>query len=238
MKRLGCRSRRKNKQTGVTRFTLGKRFYDIVESIGLSHQKYIPHWAKGLSVRQLKILLHWMWKGDGSGNRYNTASRRLADDVQEVIAKIGGASVIGIEPAQMRKLPSGKWVMGREQYYVDRHIGRSGQGGVGERSLLAQIKKKDIRPVHYSGMVYCVTTGSGVIFVRRNGRPFWCGNSWDDAKYFLNMFFAAPAKPKTETKLDKLKVRNPDAYNLWKSEWRHVQSRQRVKETSNLGEWD
>ena len=35
------------------------------------------------------------------------------------------------------------------------------------------------RPVmrEYHGNVYCVTVPNGVVYVRRNGRPVWCGNS-------------------------------------------------------------
>ena len=31
--------------------------------------------------------------------------------------------------------------------------------------------------VHYKGKVYCCTVPSGIIYVRRNGKPVWCGNS-------------------------------------------------------------
>jgi hypothetical protein len=30
---------------------------------------------------------------------------------------------------------------------------------------------------HYSGTIHCVTVPNGVVYVRRNGKPAWCGNS-------------------------------------------------------------
>jgi hypothetical protein len=39
--------------------------------------------------------------------------------------------------------------------------------------------KKSIRKIHYKGKIYCVKVPNHVIYVRRNGKPMWTGNSFD-----------------------------------------------------------
>ena len=56
------------------------------------------------------------------------------------------------------------------------------------RMSTKQIRKKSMDTevseelVHYQGTVYCVQVPSGIVYVRRNGKGVWCGNSppyWD-----------------------------------------------------------
>lgn len=210
MDRLGCKTRRKDRN-GVVRFSLGVKWYRLVRNQGISPTKFVPEWLKNLSKRQTEILLHWLWKGDGCGSRYSTSSRRLADDVQELILRIGGAATIGHEAPCLRKLPNGRVVLSREQFYVDRTYGRPGQAGNGERSMLLQIDREKVQRVHYEGKVYCVEVRTGVILVRRKGRAFWCGNS----KMFATMFFMSPELPQAE-KYEKLKALDYSSYREWK----------------------
>lgn len=186
--RLGRHSRRDN--NGVTRFTLGKLWHQLVADQGRSYEKHIPEWIKSASARQLSILLHWMWKGDGSGARYKTASRQLADDVQECILKCGGMARIGVQKERESVMPRGGRVRGRALYYVDRHAGHKG-------SQCAQIRPDRITRRHYDGMVHCVSTRAGVVLTRRNGVTLWSGNS---LKMFLKRFPPAMVTPKPEQK--------------------------------------
>ncbi len=39
------------------------------------------------------------------------------------------------------------------------------------------VTKQDSSYSEYNGKVYCCTVPSGIIYVRRNGKPVWCGNS-------------------------------------------------------------
>ena len=38
---------------------------------------------------------------------------------------------------------------------------------------------------HYSGKVYCVTVPNGTLYVKRNGKSFWCGNSHELVRHRL-----------------------------------------------------
>jgi hypothetical protein len=80
-----------------------KNLYEHLKVLGNSWEKYIPNYAKNWSVEILNILFEWLLMGDGR-NRHNlkgellreyyTTSKKLADDVYEIILKLGsGASI-------------------------------------------------------------------------------------------------------------------------------------------------
>lgn len=142
-----------------------------LEGFGKSYEKYLPEYVKGLSRRQLNILLDAMMLGDGSqgprfGAVYYTSSKRLADDVQELCLKLG-------TPADV--------------HTIDRR-GREQSGGVTRHlEYHVKIKRQQRTPVctggwkpllvPYKDKVWCVTVPNGLLYVRRNGKAVWSGNS-------------------------------------------------------------
>ena len=42
--------------------------------------------------------------------------------------------------------------------------------------IVNEDKKEDYLE-RYTGKVYCCTVSSGIVYIRRNGIPVWCGNS-------------------------------------------------------------
>lgn len=186
--KAGHYSRYYNKD-GMVRFSYGKKFYELVANQGTAGEKFIPLWLKNASARQLKLLIKWMIRGDGTDNGkmfcYNTISKQLADDFQEICLKAGYVSSISSQKERVSVLPSGRTCLSKKIYRVSIRSGRSGQGGKGVPSTLSQIRKDQITVAPYKGKVYCVTTNSGVVYTRRKGKGMWCGQSWDDLKYFV-----------------------------------------------------
>jgi len=134
---------------------VNKQLFTYLRIFGKSHDKFIPKEIKQLPPGLLKILLNAMILGDGYINRsgvasYSTVSRRLADDVQEIALKVG----LGATCTTYRGLYS---------LYIT-----AGDVGISRRSMLWE---------NYSGMVYCITVPNHLVYVRRNGRPCWSGNS-------------------------------------------------------------
>src|SRR5258706_132611 len=135
--------------------------------------KHIPRGLLNLSKGQLGILLDAMMSGDGiwmdserDCGRYYTSSRQLADEVQEIALKLGFSATIT---------------------YLDR---AGGTGWAKNREYRVNFTKTTVFQVNqfpddpndwiedYAGMVYCCEVpGDGIILVRRNGKPIWCGNS-------------------------------------------------------------
>ena len=132
-----------------------------------SWNKQIPHWVKDLPVQCLENLLRGMMIGDGhwrkSGARwYNTSSDCLADDAQEIFQKLGRNA---IKYAYAGK-PNWKSKRNRPQFRVAELAAESGA-----RRLPPAARRE------YHGTVHCVTVPNGIVLVRRNGKPVWCGNT-------------------------------------------------------------
>jgi hypothetical protein len=94
---------------------------------------------------------------------FYTSSQELADDVQEIALKLGyGATVHSIDRSDEDNYQT------KREYRVGISpswcIQTNQQGNAFGRE-------------HYEGRVYCCTVDGGVILVRRNGNPVWCGNS-------------------------------------------------------------
>lgn len=181
-----------------------RSLYDELVGLGRAHEKHIPEYVMGLSPRQLTIIYRAMMAGDGTEQRfsaaYYTSSPRLADQFQELLLKIGMAGDI----------------------HVTNRIGRNNGCGGTTRFLeyIVGVRRKHLTPrkgdggwkptkIPYTGRVFCVTVPNHVIYVRRNGKAVWCGNSdWtqdvDVAAYrwapiSLNMFVIHPAVSTAQT---------------------------------------
>ena len=82
-----------------------KQLWSYLRPLGDALVKYVPGEYKNLCPRQLKILFDHMCYGDGNMQRtgfriYYTSSKRLADDVQEILLKLGR---VGIVKSRLRK---------------------------------------------------------------------------------------------------------------------------------------
>lgn len=135
-----------------------KQLYEYLKQFGHAKDKYIPRELLKLSRRQLTILYTWMMKGDGNKRRntYSTSSKKLADDFQELLLKIGYAGVVKYDEKD-------------EIYRV--YINKKQK--TPKVNTNGQNNRKEI---YYKGKIYCVTIRNHIIYVRRNGKPVWCGN--------------------------------------------------------------
>jgi len=150
-----------------------------LEALGNSLSKRAPEALKGLSAKDLQAFLIAYAKGDGHFAVRNldkitisTASRRMADDLQECAVKSGWASSLNsfmssschfnghdIKPRQMWKIYL------RASKIPDR-----------SRKVGSQIRSRHTQRVPYDGMVYCVSVPSSAVVVRRSGRVSISGN--------------------------------------------------------------
>ena len=147
--------------------------HSYFSQFGLQHKRYIPKGIKSLSPRYLKILLNWLVLGDGYKNDnnigYYSTSKRLVDDIQEIVIKLGLSANI-TEKKQSVSMIRGRVVKPTKILY-DLLIRTSCF------KRLSSSNKNYISKESYIGKVYCVSVPSGVIKVRRNGKECWSGNS-------------------------------------------------------------
>jgi len=137
-----------------------KQLFSYLKQFGKAEEKFIPQEIKELDKEYLEILFEWMMKGDGyqgNGNiEYYTKSRRLADDLQEIVLKLGYSANI------YEKQKAGKF-----SWYVV---------SVSKRKYF-KFRKENIKKLPYKGKVYCLEVPNHTLYVRRNGKACWCGNS-------------------------------------------------------------
>lgn len=159
--------------TGKDFYVYDKRLGLYLSQFGSAPEKFVPDFIKKLSSRQIGIFLDWFAKGDGTqmahGFRiFYTSSKRLADDIQELLLKVGR---VGLVKSRVRE--SRRWIVdhradsSRAQYEVIERV----------RKVNSWLDSRDMQTVDYQGDVHCATVKNHIMYVRRNGKPYWCGNT-------------------------------------------------------------
>lgn len=150
--------------------------YEYLKIIGAKGNKSIPDYIFNLSPRQIKLFLDAYHLGDGwfhKGTKYYVfGEKKLADQVQELILKIGGGGhIVEIDPKNIKrkKIPeiNGQKVIATQLYWVLTET----------RINYASILKKEIEEIDYNNHAYCLTVPNSTLYVRRNGKTMFCGNS-------------------------------------------------------------
>jgi hypothetical protein len=162
-------------------YTYSKQLWTYLKRYGISHTKRVPEFVKSLSKRQIKLFLEWYGKGDANFNNgfriFYTNSKKLADDIQELLLKTGRVGVI-----KTRKRSGMVWIkdhwarINHPQYEVLERVEKT----------VSWLDKRDMEVVDYGDRVYCVTVPNHTLYVRRNGKPCFCGNT--------SMFWSEPNK--------------------------------------------
>lgn len=149
---------------------------------GKCNEKFIPDFIKSLSPELIKIFLEAysiadgtvkkgrQWKGGKFEDTYTffTTSKRLADDLGELILKAGA------RPSFFLHKTKGVAVKHHNGVYVGNYDTWVINWCNRVWSYLENIEKTK---EEYSGMVYCVELPKWhTLYVRRNGKCCWCGN--------------------------------------------------------------
>lgn len=140
-------------------------------------------------VETLSAMLDGYLEGDGSVDpstgkvTCSTVSDQLAGEIQELALKCGRVAVH------------------RNTDY--KRVGAYGERPVHKLTVYGEMKirpklgwtalarAEQVTVEHYEGDVHCVTVPNGTLYVRRNGKPMWCGNTPFEHNYF-RFFVSAP----------------------------------------------
>ncbi len=146
---------------------------------GTSLNKYIPNEVFSWSKETLGVIYEWLMWGDGgrtgTGHAYYTSSARLADDFQRLCLHLGMAARITRHQGS-KVFTFDKWINKADRYvvsiYKNKNYPTINHGHVKKQGGQTE------RWVDYNGYVYCVALPRNhVLYVRRNGKSVWCGNS-------------------------------------------------------------
>jgi hypothetical protein len=141
-----------------------------LKQFGTAKKKYVPSDVKDLPTENLIVLLDSLMKGDGhfengKYRHYKSSSKQLAMDVFEIALKCGYG--VTIQEYQNKGHQFGKrWIRGGTHY-------RIGFSHVKKTPRLAIEPKL----IDYDGNIYCLEVPNHILFVERNGKTCWSGNS-------------------------------------------------------------
>jgi hypothetical protein len=173
--------------------------FDLLGEKQRSWEKRIPrHILKRGSETELFALFDGMMDGDGtwSQSKYDTVSEGLADDFQELVARLGLCATKS-QTAGLRRyvLPT--------RAGIARPIWRISYRKPDTSHRYYYMKRSRLKREHYDGDVVCVVVPPNhTILTRLNGRTTWIGQSFDAARYGV-MTLPEP---------DEVKTDDPDAW--------------------------
>jgi thymidylate synthase (FAD) len=130
--------------------------------------------VRNASRVSLEALLEGLMASDGSTSAtgkqvYTTTSAILAGQLQEIALKIGRAATI-----HTRTTHDDVHFGSKPVHYVTIFRPRRMRPKIGWTTTR---RVAEVQRVHYTGEVHCVTVPNGTLYVRRNGKPIWSGNS-------------------------------------------------------------
>lgn len=157
----------------------GLQWLQHFHQFGCAEDKFIPTAVFDYATEDLEVLYEWLMWGDGartgSAHSYCTVSRRLADDVQRLALHLGMSANVTHRSATQGNIKGVEYVF-QPTYRVG--IYRTKNEPTVNHGHARQQSGQDESWVDYDGDVYCVTLPRHhVMYVQRNGKPVWCGNS-------------------------------------------------------------
>ena len=145
-----------------------ERIKCIFRVAGKSIVKKVPNEILSSPAQHLRSFLVGYWIGDGCHSKTTplikliTASKNLADDLQEIALKVGMVGTV-----HDYKDICHVTLVGNEKYNPYLHVIPNGTN-----HLKGWYKQQ------YDGFVYCLQMPLVPIYVRRNGKAFWCGRTY------------------------------------------------------------
>lgn len=150
-----------------------------LSTFGIAKLKYVPSEIKNMPKDYIKSFIYSYTKGDGhirvkpngsTEHVIGTTSKFMKDDLQELAQKAGwNSSSVWLKPQTSVIIEHGK----------SRTITNSGIWRITfkKRAKRAELLNNTFRRIHYKGKIYCLNVPYHTLYVRRNGKPSWNGNT-------------------------------------------------------------
>ena len=178
-------------ENGNEIFISSKKLYNNLKKFGKSYEKFIPLEIKNSSSRIIKIFLNAYILGDGhkswSHNRKTpnlsifTTSLQMVDDLQELCLKNGMSanSSIVIKKGTESIIKGRKIISLRDCYRIG--INQCKCTPMINHGHQQQVKSYKESYINYNDTVYGIEVSKyHTLYVRRNGKTVWSGNSTYD----------------------------------------------------------
>ncbi len=142
-------------------------------------EKVVPRELLGLGRQHLECLLEGLLESDGSRlvrpsgterQTFYTTSKRLADQVQELVLKVGRSG--SVRPHRHR--PGDGHFGRKDRWRVTVYAPRNSSPALGRTRAQAS---EQMGVDRYDGLIHCVEVPNATLYVRRNGYAVWSGNT-------------------------------------------------------------
>lgn len=144
---------------------------EYLKKFGHSLDKYVPGYIKRASKESIMEFLKAYNLGDGDFHynkmRFCSGSKKIIDDIQEMIVKVGCSGVITVDKRSTMVNPLNKKTYKANPVYSIEM----------KKRTKTCIRKNHYREIAYNGHVGCVTVSTGFVVVRRNNRVAISGNT-------------------------------------------------------------
>ena len=194
---------------------------DMLAKLGHSHDKRVPAIVQDWPPEIIRVFLDAMIEGDGSTHRtFNhrviyTASREMADDLQVLAIKAGWSANVRIDDRTglLRTMPSGQQFRNLRPNYIVSILTRCltplVNTGRGAGSRYWNEERYNDQIEYYRGGIHCVKVPSGLLFVRRNGKPVVSGNTHELIRH----------RPGTAVSQESLRFVRLEELPFWFPDW-------------------
>lgn len=168
----------------ITFCSYDNRLFYYLKPLGNSHTKYIPEELKKATPHLLNELIEWFLIGDGRARKVKgykakelfSTSKRLIDDLHEILIKAGGAGNIHTESRDndryIKNIDGTQRLIKGENSKPMHFLHISITQGLWLDSRFISVSEID-----YNGYIGCVTVPNETFYVRSNGKSLWTGNS-------------------------------------------------------------
>lgn len=147
----------------------------------------VPDWVKESPKEYINAFIDGVIVGDGNMSKnghftIHTTNKKLIDDYQECVLKIGLCSSIRFDDRRGKeRLLNGKLIKNNKICYIL---------SITTNTNEHLFNKKYWKKIEYDGNIHCVTIPSGMLYVRRNGKAFWSGNSHEMVRHRIDSAYS------------------------------------------------